>query len=114
MHGKMLSNMSQKITNFFKKSGAEVDKETHFVKRRSKMAAPLFVETLVMGCLSDPNISLERLCRFIKERRVKLSPQALDQRFNAEAVLLMKNVLSQAMAKFKGEEQAVFEALKAF
>jgi len=45
MHGKILSNMSTRVTNFFKNKVPLVDKVTHFVKRRSKITAPLFVET---------------------------------------------------------------------
>jgi hypothetical protein len=114
MHGKILSNMSTKITNFFKNKVNQVDKVTHFVKRRSKITAPVFVETLVTGCLADPKISLERLSYMMKERGVKVTRQGLDQRFTPEASLLMKKVFIESIQEFKMERKEVLNLLKPF
>jgi len=114
MHGKILSNMSTRVTNFFKNKVPLVDKVTHFVKRRSKITAPLFVETLVTGCLADPKISLERLSYMMKERGVKVTRQGLDQRFTPEASLLMKSVFMESIQEFKTERKEALNLLKPF
>jgi len=53
-----------------------------FVKRKSKIGAQLFVEVLISGQISDPGISLEKLCMLMKEKGVRVTRQGLDKRFN--------------------------------
>jgi hypothetical protein len=114
MQGKNISKICSAVMNFFNKTVVEVDKTVKFVKRKSKLGASLFAEVLIAGCLSDPTISLERLCRLIKERGVKITKQGLYKRFNAEATLLMENLFRESLKKFKTEKKDVLELLKPF
>jgi hypothetical protein len=114
MQRKSLSKIRNSVISFFNKTITEVDKTVKFVKRKSKLGAQLFAEVLIMGCLSDPTISLERLCILIKQRRVKISKQGLHQRFNSEATLLMQALFSKSLQQFKTEKCEVITLLNPF
>lgn len=114
MQAENVSKICNAVMNFFKKTVSKVDKSIKFVKRRSKMNAKLFAEVLISGCLSDPTISLERLCKLIKNRGVKITKQGLHQRFNKEATALMENLFQKALAQFKTKKCNVLDLLKPF
>ena len=73
MQGKNLTKISHTVMGFFNKTVAQMNKTVKFAKRQSKVGAKLFVESLIVGCLSDPAISLERLYKLMKERRVEVT-----------------------------------------
>jgi|SRR5436190_5558292 len=114
MQGNNLSKISRGIFNFFGKTVEKLDEEAKFVRRDSKLTAQLFVKTLVLGCLSNPEITLEGMCQFLKEKGVSITKQGLDQRFNSQATILMENLLSNALKKFKTEKIPVIDLLKPF
>jgi hypothetical protein len=114
MQGINLSKTVDIVTNFFAKKATQIDKEVKFVKRKSKLNAQLFSEVLIMGCLSDPAISLERICRMLKERGVKITKQGLHQRFNQEATGLMKNLCTQSLKQFSTKNENVLRLLEPF
>lgn len=114
MQGKKLSNICSTVMNFFTKTAIDVDEAVKFVKRKSKLGAKLFAEALITGCLADPTVSLERLCRQIREKGVKITKQGLHQRFNAEATALMSNLYTNSLEQFKNEKQPILDLLKAF
>jgi hypothetical protein len=114
MQAESVSKLCVTVMNFFGKTVAQVDKAVQFVKRKPKVDAQLFVEVLISGHLSDVSVSLEKLCMLIKARGVKMSRQALDQRFTAEATLLMKGLLSEALQRFREEKEEVLDLLKRF
>lgn len=114
MQGFNLSKISRGIFNFFGKTVEKLDEEAKFVRRDSKLTAPLFVETLVLGCLSNPEITLEGMSQFLKERGVSITKQGLDQRFNSQATTLLENLLAASLKKFKTEKIPVIGLLKPF
>src|SRR3990167_6783747 len=114
MSGKNLSNICNSVICFFSKTVAKVDKAVKFAKRKSKLGAQLFTEALIAGCLSDPTISLERLCKLIKQKGVKISKQGLHQRFNYEATVLMQKLFTESLQQFKAENPNIIDLLKPF
>ena len=114
MQGKNLSEICSTVMNFFNKRVKELDKTVKFVKRKSKLGAQVFAEVLISGCLSDPTISLERLCKLIKERGIKISKQGLHQRFNREASTLMENLFIDSLQQFQTEKRVMIDLLKPF
>ena len=114
MQGQNLPKICNTVISFFKEITQELGKAVKFVKRQSKLTAGLFAESLVMGCLSNPNISLEDMRRLIKKRGVKISKQGLHQRFNPEATELMINLFAESLQQFKTEKRAVINLLKPF
>jgi hypothetical protein len=114
MQGEKIAEISGSVMTFFNRLLKGVSETTRFVQRKSKIDGPLFAQTLITSCLSDPLISLERLCGRMRERGVKVSKQGLQQRFNGEASEMMKRLLSCALKQFKSEQEPVLALLKPF
>jgi hypothetical protein len=64
-----------------------------FCRRRSKLTAAVFVQTLVLGWLANPAASLAELTSVVAAYGVAISPQGLDQRFSPQAAALLEAVL---------------------
>ncbi len=114
MQGITLSKISDNVMNFFGSIVEKADKQVTFVKRTSKLTAKLFVETLVMSCFADCEISLERMCFLLKQQGVKMSKQGLHQRFNEKSVELMQFLFQESLVQFKTEKQEVIDLLNQF
>lgn len=114
MLGKNISKISHTVMNFFNTKVDEADSSIHFVERKSKLNAALFIEVLVSGCLSDPRISLERLCKLFKDRGVSITKQGLHQRFNPKATLLTKRLFTESLNQFKADRVEILDLLKPF
>ena len=114
MQGQNLSKIGATVISFFNKTIQKFGRTFKFVKRRSKLTAKAFAESLITGCLSNPNVSLEDMCRLVKKRGIKISKQGLHQRFNQEATELMKNLFTESLQRFKTENKCVIDLLKPF
>jgi hypothetical protein len=114
MQGINVPKICNTVIHFFKTTINHAGKATKFVKRKSKLGAQLFAEILIVGCLSDPAISLDRLCKLIKQRGVRITKQGLHQRFNSDAEILMQNIFSESLQQFKTEQSNVIDLLKSF
>jgi len=114
MQGITVAKMSDAVMKFFGETIRKADETVQFVKRRSKLTGKLFVESLIVGCLSDDRICLERLCQLIKQRKVKITKQGLHQRFHEGAVSLLKDLQGECLTQFKTDKKEVIDRLKPF
>ena len=71
------------------------DAELHYTRRSDKalFSAPRLVQTLVFGWLAHPDATLEQLAQTAARVGIEVSPQAIDQRLNANTAQLLKHVL---------------------
>ena len=77
--------------------------ETGFVKRKSKLNGNRFLELLMFNCQEDKLQSLDCLTDDLEvEHGESISKQGLDARFNPQAVLFLKNILSNMLSKQLG------------
>lgn len=74
-----------------------IGRESGFVQRTSKVTAARFVQIMVLGCLTQADVSLTDLVAMGEELGVSVSASGLNQRIDAEAVVLMKRVLQAAL-----------------
>lgn len=114
MQGSNVSKICARVINFFSKKVDEINEKVQFSKRESKLNAQSFSEMLITGCLSDDEISLERMCAMLKEREICITKQGLHERFNDEAKLLMENLFEVSLDQFKNEKSDLIELLKPF
>jgi hypothetical protein len=114
MQGQNVSKICKSIFSFFNKSAFSLGKKTKFIRRTSKITAKLFVESLIVGCLSHPTMTLEDMRHFLKKRKVKVSKQGIHERFTEEGVELVKNLHKEALEHFKLKHTPVLELLKPF
>jgi Transposase DDE domain len=73
-------------------------RDTGFCRRRSKLTAALFVQTVVLGWLAHPSGALPRLTQTAADLGLAVSPQGLAQRFGPAAAALLERVLAAAVA----------------
>lgn len=85
-----------------------------FVQRESKLSGHVFVKTLVFGCIQHPKATLKQLCEIALDFGVTIKPQGLDQRLNAQAVILMRQMLRDVLCKAKAQRREVAEVLDQF
>ena len=111
MQGRTLSKICVPVIHFFNKAIDDASQSVKFVKRKSKLDAKNFVETLICSCISGDSVSLERMCALLKSRGIKMTKQGLHQRFNADAQQLMKKLFARALDQFKTEKD---KAVKCF
>lgn len=88
--------------------------KTGFTKRQSKLTGSAFVQTLVLGWLSDPQASLDNLTSMAAHFGVSISAQGLDQRFGAPAAACLHQVLDAALCQVIGGEAVAIPFLKRF
>lgn len=69
-----------------------------FVKRHSKMNGALFVQTLVLTWLAQPQASLEQMAQTAALRGLRISPQGLEARFTKQAATFLQQVLEAALS----------------
>lgn len=72
-------------------------RETGYCQRQSKLTAERFVQTVVLGWLHQPNATLAALTQMAHRRGITITPQGLDQRFDAASARLLAAVLGRAL-----------------
>jgi Transposase DDE domain len=85
-----------------------------FVRRRSKLTGPAFVQTLTFGWLSNPEATLEELAQTANTVGVSISPQGLDQRFTPQAAACVLEVLQAAVARVLTADPVAIPILQRF
>jgi len=73
-------------------------RETGFVRRQVKWSGRTFVQTLVLGFLSNPEASYSELSQSAAALGLDISNQGLEQRFTATAAVFVRRVL-EAMVR---------------
>lgn len=114
MRTETLSEISTRVTNFLTQRVKQLGKETQFVQRQSKLTAEVFVQTLVTSQFMDPQMSLEGLCDLMRKKQVTLTKQALHERFNAQASLLLSRLFEQAVVLFRQQQLGGIDLLAGF
>jgi len=94
-----ISQVSQAISQVLGEVAQVSALKTGFTQRRSKLSGAVFVQTLVLGWLNNPQASLGSLTQTAAALGVKLSPQGLDYRFSPQAADCLREVLEAAVSK---------------
>jgi hypothetical protein len=77
---------------------ASLERSSGFVRRRSKLDGPHFVQVLVFGWMANPRASLAELAQMAARVGVRVSAQGLAQRFSPAAAHYLRQVLEAAVA----------------
>jgi hypothetical protein len=109
-----IGEVAQRLETLLEPVAARLAQETGWVRRRSKLTGPRFVQTLVLGWLRAPQASLEALCQTAASLGVAISPQGLDQRFTPAAADCLKAVLDAAVASILATEPVAIPVLARF
>jgi len=91
------------IEEFLTEMAEEHGAASDFVKRRSKMTAEIFAQTMILGVLEDPAATLNDLVQMSETLGVDISEPGLHGRINDEAVELLKRLLDSSLKQFAGQ-----------
>ena len=69
-----IGEVAQRMETLLEPVAARLAHETGWVRRRSKLTGPRFVQTLVLGWLRAPQASLDALCQTAASLGVPISP----------------------------------------
>lgn len=90
-------------------------KKVGFIRRQRKLSGSSFVQMLVFGFWSDPNITLEGLVQTAGQLGVEISAQGVEERFTPAAAKLLQSVLEEAVeavVEHEGGRQALLARFK--
>lgn len=108
-----LSNIPQKIFNFFTQMSETLATESEFKRRQSKLTPRAFITALIRSCFSQ-QFSLELLRSHLKEQNIVISKQALFERFNQRTVEFVKSLALAGLEHFKTERLSQLDLFKSF
>ena len=95
--------------------GEEVEhlaREVGFIKRHVVLSLADFVQSLILGCLQEPEITLDGLRQVLERREVSSSAPGLSQRFTPQAATLLQRVLERLCAEERQGESVAIALLK--
>ncbi len=98
-----ISNIPQKIFNFFTKIAEKSAEESQFKKRHSKLTPTAFIKSLLRTCFSH-QLTLEKFCCSLKEQKISITKQALFERFNDRTAHFLQSLASAGLNHFKIEK----------
>jgi hypothetical protein len=116
MPGKNYTTDAEKVRELLTEVSQRATDRSGFVKRRSKLDGEKFVQTMVLGCLEKADQSLSELAQVSGKLGVKITGPGLDQRIDAEGVLLLQEVLQESLKRVedgKGLEIAMLRPFSA-
>jgi hypothetical protein len=109
-----LPQVSQALRHILGEVAQQAAKEAGFSQRQSKLDGAVFLQTLVFGWLNNPQASLQALSQTSAALGVKVTPQALDQRFSLQAAHYIQQVMQAALRELIYAEPAAVPILERF
>ena len=109
-----IPQISEAIQTVLTTTADAAAQKTGFTQRQSKLTGSAFVQTLVLGWLSDPAASLDNLTSLAAQLGVSISAQGLDQRFSAHSAACLHQVQEAAVSKVIGGQAVAIPLLKRF
>jgi hypothetical protein len=106
----LASTLQTVLTSF----ADQTARQTGLLRRQRIVCGASFVQTLVFGWLDNPNATLEDLAQVHATVAGPLSPQALDQRFNAKAADTLRAVLQEAVRHVFAGQPRLLPLLRRF
>lgn len=92
----------------------EAGRRSGFVQRDSKMTGPNFAKTMILGSIEQPDASLNDFAQVSADLGVDITASGINQRVDAEASEMMKQLLNQVVKRLGGQETSLPEVLKSF
>jgi hypothetical protein len=109
-----LAQVAETMQHVLTTVAEEAARTTGCVRRPRVFDGARWVQTLVFGCLGTPRPSLSSLTQTAAALGVAVTPQALDQRFTAEAAACLEQVLAAAVAATVAADPVAVPLLRRF
>ncbi len=101
--GNKYTRQSEIIETFLREVAEEHGMTSDFVKRRSKMTAEVFAQTMILGLLEQPEATLNDLVQISGKLGVDITEPGLHGRINERAVALLKQLLDSSLKHFAAQ-----------
>jgi hypothetical protein len=111
---KEFTQSAKRIQAFLETTSDVLSRTSGFVKRKSKMTGPLFIQTLLLGWLKNPAASLHDLAHRAADLGLHISPQGIAQRFKAETVIYTQALFRESLQQFQNRIPLAVSALQQF
>lgn len=105
---------AQAVQALFTQISQRAGRSSGFVERHSKMSAEQFVQTMILGCLQKAEMSLSELAQTSTKLGVGISGPGLDQRIDAEAVILLQTILQEGLQQLSEKDRLDIAVLRHF
>ena len=103
-----ITQISQAMQTVLMEEADELAKETGFIMREVKLTGRAFIQSLVFGFQSNPDLTYGELSQSAAMLGLEMSAQGLEQRFSRRAAEFVERVLETAVEKtIKGEKTNV-------
>src|SRR5438477_12323890 len=115
--GDLMSTITHVAATVQRIIGEEVEqlaREVGTVSRKGVISGADLVQSLILGWLQEPQITLDGLTQVLERREVSISASGLSQRFTAEAATLLQRVLERLNAEQMQVEPVDIALLKQF
>jgi hypothetical protein len=109
-----VDEIAQVMKTLLTTTAERVGRDTHFVRRRSKLTPPAFAQTVVFGWQQSPAAALSELAQMARTVGVAITPQGLEQRFHAEAATFLHALLAAAMTTVVSADPVAIPLLQRF
>jgi len=112
-----MSNLPQlavTMQSLLRDDARQVERESGFVQRRSKLAHGVFAQTVVFSWLEDANATYERMAQVAASLGTVVSPQAIEQRFTARAADFLRRLLEKALTHVVESDPVAIPLLQRF
>lgn len=109
-----IAEIATHLRSVLSKTADALARQTGFVQRHSKMGGALFVQSLVFGCLDNPQTKLHGLTQAAASLGLEITPQGVDQRFGPAAATLLQEVLAAAVGVLVVGKEATIPILQRF
>src|SRR3989442_5518938 len=110
-----IPQMAEAMERVLTTRAKELERGTGFVQRSTaQLDGPTFVQTTVFGWIDNAEASYAQLRHVAASLGVRVSPQAVEQRFGAESAALLREVLQAAVGEVLSSEGSAPELLSRF
>ncbi len=101
MSQKKSSKRYAEIQNLLTLYAQEANEWAQFSQRETRLTAPYFVQTLVLGWLKNKKASLNELAHAAQDLGLQITGSALQERMDQPALLLLAGVLHLALKQLR-------------
>lgn len=92
-----IADLSQTLQTLFTTRANQLAQKTGFIQRQREVTGAGFAQALALGGLAQPNATSKQLHQQATQAGLRLSVQALDQRFTDSAVVFMRALLEAGL-----------------
>lgn len=109
-----ISEIAEAMESVLTRHAEALARPSGFVQRASKLSGSLFVKTLVLGWLGNPDASLSELSQVAGSLGLSISPQGLAARFGPRTVAYLEHLLKATLETLITAEPTTIPILQRF